>query len=152
VKRLLAKINLLLITLCSEARRFLRNYVEPTVKALQAVKRIIDSPIADGIVKLTRTEVDNLLLAQVRIYLPIAIVSLDLPVRLSGAQTLEEQIKVLTDYLRTLPKDMSHAVLAKLATLIAQLNAQGTTLKESEIDLLVHLAVQRVKHGAKDEE
>lgn len=150
MKKLIARITLLLHGFCKEARIFLREHVEPVVSVLKYVKVLAESPFAGVAVKLTATQADDMALIQLNRWLPIAIISLELPIKVSNVQTLEEQIQVIVDYLKGLSPEMKNATLAKLATVLSQLKAGGTELKESEIDTLVQLAVHRLKHGTKE--
>ncbi|MBA9078945.1 hypothetical protein [Rufibacter quisquiliarum] len=147
MKKLIQRIIAFLGLMCNEAKRFMQENVEPAVDFLAVIKKLADNPALDVLTTLTATKFDDTALASLRFWLGRAISVLDLPLECAAkATTLDGKINCYVEYLRGLPPILRNSVIAKTATVMAQLKPgiKGG-LKESEIDTLVHLAVLKLK-------
>lgn len=119
-------------------RKAIVNYANPVVTAMSLVKAAVDSPAADAVVKLTKTDVDDKVLEAVRKALAKFT---------PKAKTLAQAAKQLAQ----LKPELREAYMSKAAAMaVKELAAEKhPDMKDSDAALMVEMAVKAKKEGAK---
>lgn len=98
---------------------FLKPKAECAVKVVNVIKDVIESPFADVLVNLTKTDIDNGLLKKLRIILPkVVFTLLTVDVIVNAGSTDEEIIQALVEYLRKQNNTLRAAYYTALAAKI----------------------------------
>lgn len=131
----------------SKEWKLLQRYVIPAIDTLNVIKQLTDSAIADVVVLLTPTGLDDALLHIIREKLPLAIRLLEIDVECRDKATPEEVVSCFVTKLATLSPSMRDAVVFKLASLLSRLTAgeKYASLSDSDFDFLVQLAYKKQK-------
>lgn len=137
MKRILKKIFRFIRFFCKTLNKLIDTHGVMIIKFLNDFKRIIDSPNADLIVKLTRNHVDDTLLLFLRKALD-AIFPDEKPIG-----TVQEQILKYVLTLKTLGKPARKAILFKIASIM--LSDYVTNMSESDRDTIIQLAFKKLK-------
>ena len=136
----------------SKAKLFLEKYVKPSVELMAQVKSYIDNPVADVLVAITPTGIDDLLLVKLREAFEKAVEILAINDECNTQPTLEQKVQCYINHINTLSPKMQEAAIFKTATIIATLLAQAADeqkvldkLTDSDIDFLTQLGVKKLK-------
>lgn len=150
MKRLFLKATLWLSRLWSNRHRLIVEYAIPTVKFLEAVKRVVDNPALDIATELTKTKLDDLTLSVVRAWVAQAVAMLNIVVE--GKTNNSQMITLLIAHLigakrLTGKQAIVGDILASVATEVIRHKASREVgpVSSSEARYLVELAVQLEK-------
>lgn len=119
-------------------RKLILNYANPVVSVMGYVKAAVDSPGADTLVKLTKTDADDKVLEAVRKALAKFC---------PKAKTVAQVVKQLA----AMEPEVREAYMSKAAQMAVKELAKDThaDMKDSDAALLVELAVKAKKAGTK---
>jgi hypothetical protein len=148
MKKLLLKIKLFFATIFGNLDRFITDNVDEAINVVDAIKKVVDSPVVGVIVKLTPTKIDDNVLDRAKGYLDIAIKNLALGKECSGLQTKEERLKCLVEKLAEASPHVRSALYLKIASLYAKAKAAAEGAKNaattSDVDTLVQLRYKNI--------
>lgn len=103
--------------------KFLEKNIDTALAITTILKTAINNPIADILVKMTKTQTDDLVLEKMQNALEITVDKLAIVKACNDKVTLEEKIQCWIEHIRLLPKDAQDAMLAKFGqVLTAQLD------------------------------
>lgn len=109
--------------------KFLENHVDEALAITTIIKNAIDNPIADILVKMTKTTTDDVVLEKMKTALSITVDKLAIVNACNEHEELEAKIQCWIKHIKLLPKDAQDAMLAKFGqVLTAQLDGN----KESQ--------------------
>ncbi len=120
------------------AESFMDDHIENVIAFMKSVKLVIESPIMDGVVIITPTDIDNQLLPGLRILLARAIDVLEIQQECSSCSTDEEKIACYCRYVQNLSPEMRDAILHKTASIMSRLGLNNK-FTNSELDTLVQI-------------
>ena len=124
---------------------WITDHVEPAISFVEKLKAFLESPVADIITALIPGEIDDKLkdffLANVSKALDI----LQVTEAINQATSIEDKLKLLTEYLLTLSPNMRNAVYMKLASQIAKVTGNTDSIKGYSVDLLVQSQYSKIK-------
>lgn len=98
---------------------FLENNIDDALRITTVIKNIIENPIADVLVKLSKTDVDDKILEKSRMALRIAVDKLAIINECNQHEDLNDKLKCWIENIKLLPKDVQNAMLAKFAAIYA---------------------------------
>jgi hypothetical protein len=123
---------------------FIDRHIEPSIKMVEKLKSLIDSPVADVLVKLTPTGIDDTALSALRYYLTRAITMLQLSTCLDKKKP-EEIILCFIQEVKKLSPEMQKGIWLRLASLMAKEKSGRSDVKGVHIDTLVQMHYLQTK-------
>jgi hypothetical protein len=144
--KIFGKIGLLLAAALNHAGDLVAQCVQPSLKAVNAIKAIVNNPALDLLTGLTKAEWDEKLLRQVRAGVDMMVQELSLPEVTTGSKksVFEKQVGDLASFIREQPTALRSALYAKTAAVVAK-HLSGNKLTEAEADTLVQMAYAQSK-------
>ena len=119
------KIIAFLTKLFNKTKYWIQRVVEPSVKTVEAIKKIIDNPVLDIITALTPFGFDDILLYKIRERLPKVLIILGHAKDCSGLENPLDVIKCAIDRIKDLHPEGKKAAYHSIAALLSNHLSDG---------------------------
>lgn len=144
MKKFFEKIWAFIKVLFSNPEQWIADNVLPSIELVEAIKRVVNNPLADILTAIIPGHWDDLLKQKFTEHLNTAIIVL------SGIEhnNYEEFVK----WLRSLTPATRAAVYSKLASKLAKYNASNDDVKNNSIDLMIQATYSKIKHNVNEDD
>ena len=144
MKKFFNRVRSFLTNLFVNIDNFIDRHIEPSIKMVEKLKSLIDSPIADVLVKLTPTGIDDTALTALRFYLSKAILTLQLTACLDKEKP-EDVIICFVNEVKKLSPEMQKGIWLRLASLMTKEKSGRDDVKGVHVDTLVQMHYLQMK-------
>lgn len=122
-----------------KGKQFLKKEVPTAIKVVEMIKQFVESPATPLLVRLIPGEVDDVVAAQLKLWLPKILIQLNLVNDIASLQTNDEIVQAVINRLREIPKVDRKAKYLEIASKLSTFLIDGKLTWE-EIVVLVQTA------------
>lgn len=124
MKKLLNFFDRLFTKVFNGVRHIIKQYTVPAIEVVQLIKKLMDSGLPARIAEVTNNEWDNYLVARINVFLPKALITLQL-VNCSNLADPDEILQCAMDKLKSMDARGRHAAWRDIAILLMEDLADG---------------------------
>lgn len=136
----------LLTSLFKNVDRFIDTNINPSIQMVEKLKEAVDSPLADVLVTLTPTGIDDSALHALRYYLSRAITVLQITKNCIDKTKPEDIILCFVEEVKKLSPEMRKGIWLRLASLMAKEKSGRVDVKGVNVDTLVQMHYMQIKN------
>lgn len=145
MKKFFRKIVSFLSMLFVDLEAWIHEHVQPSIEAVERLKKIVDSPVANIITALIPGDWDNALKEAFSQRLAKAIDAMHITADIVNEPDWTAKVIKTYQYLQTLSKPMRAAIYKKLAAELAKESGGSEKVKGHAVDLLVQMQYSKLK-------